>query len=273
MSSSHKRMHSDVPDEPSKRQAPQSAPEAQRSPEWILEYISIVDLRDFSRKLLAHPAAGPIARQELVAYKGRALVNARATVKKECDVIIDASYAAGEKALSQALWNKGNESLDLWPKSLEHLLPRIQALIDRGTLLGGPGLAWQALVEIVDASIYEWDGGEAEVVSDEEDCDWFHEKVDDLMLQIFQVQYQNIPEWFEDPDGVVDPRMVIREWQQRATRVSGPCTYRYQRTLQFLETVETLPKEVQQADGGRRPGKSSRADESDSESNSESSSN
>ena len=70
-----------------------------------------------------------------------------------------------------------------------------------------------------------------------EDCDWFHEQVDFLMLQILVTQKQHDPDWFSEND----PSITIRMWQEMAEGRMGLCTYRYQRSHNFLETGSILP--------------------------------
>ncbi|KIX95303.1 uncharacterized protein Z520_08820 [Fonsecaea multimorphosa CBS 102226] len=234
MATAHKRRHSDVLDEPSKRAAGPSKPEI--SPELVLQHMSHGDLKEVVLTLLAHPTTGAVTGNQLLAYRDRAFEDARRNAKEERNNIICAADVSAGNAFRTALEHEAVQSIEIWPRSLQPQLPRIQALINRGTLVNGPTFAWDALKKVTQRSMYQWDGGDARVLHDEKVCDWFHDDIDGLMLQIFRIQQHHDPDWLRTKN----PTRKIREWQNRAKTSEGPCTYRYQRTLAFLEALEAI---------------------------------
>ncbi|KIW27775.1 uncharacterized protein PV07_07483 [Cladophialophora immunda] len=229
MATKLKREHSYVPDEPSKRLAVPSKPET--SPEVVLQHLSFSDLKEVVQTLLAHPATCTFTQSQLLAYQERAFdYSFNEAYEERCSIMLGASVARAS-AIKSAYANKGSQSLVLWPESMKPFLPRIQALIDKGTEVTGPVLAWDALKRATRMSIFEWyDDSDEITLNDEESCDWYHDEVDGLMLQIFRIQQQHDPEWLREED----PTKKIRKWQFLAKTIDGPCKYRYHRTLAFL---------------------------------------
>ncbi len=203
----------------------------------ILKHINFSDLKDAVHTLLDDPQAGPATRRILLGFEEEALEDSRSSARAEAEAIRYGAHQAREKAFMRALKMKGMESIQLWGELVGKYLPRTQALIRKGTVVDGPALAWYALKDAVESSIYDWDGGDARVQEDEDENDGFHDEADNLMLQIFRIQKEHDPKWSQEND----PREEIKQWQQTAQTIKGPCDYRYQRTLKYLDTGE-LPE-------------------------------
>ena len=186
--------------------------------------------------ILTNETAGPIARKELEARANDALAESRAAAKLESELIIATAAKSCEQLEDHAMDNKSMVSVDEWAVEMEAFLPRIGDLINKGTIVDGPAFAWKSLMEVTEYSIYEWDGGNASVMDDHSESDWFHEKVDEMMLEICEVQKNAGNEaWFLQSDKKAEITLL----QNRAhTLRNGRCTYRYQSILKFLKECD-----------------------------------
>ena len=191
--------------------------------------MSLQDLKSLFRRVLADHIAGPVASKELLAFQDRAITASRPGAKRECgSIVLDARNALDEVEM-EAIEMKGMASVDIFPARMKQFLPRVRALAKKGSLVEGPALAWSALLEVASCAIYELDGGDAEVQEGEDTCDWSHDQVDDVMVEICQLQKKSNPDWFSDQQRYVE----IKALQEEA---HGGCAYRYQRALALLKT-------------------------------------
>ncbi|KAI1617646.1 hypothetical protein EDD36DRAFT_424708 [Exophiala viscosa] len=253
----HKRMHSDVPDGPSKRVNISEGDTPfilESDAEELVEHYSHERLKTLVVKLLGDPVAGPIVSRELglneptdsflAGIPDDVLQEVRSETKSECERIMrearDTASALASRA--EGMGSKSTVTLGAWPRALEDHLPNIRALMERGAMVDGPALAWTAVLSVAKSAIHEWDRGMAKVEGDESDCDWFHEDVDDLMLDILVAQkaierQQNVdPEWVDG--GRYDE---IVHLMVRAKGRDGPCMYRYPRTMRYIDEGVILP--------------------------------
>ncbi|KAJ3577337.1 hypothetical protein NPX13_g3233 [Xylaria arbuscula] len=202
--------------------------------ELLFNLVSFLGLKSICAKVLEDRTAGAKFREELLSCKQNILAHSRAGACNERDGIIIAADKATDRVIEEAMQMKGMMGCDDWPTALSPLFPRIKALCNRGSLVGGPGLAWEALVEVAAFCMYQWDGGDARVQGfGEEDCDEFHDEVDKIMLSICEAQKQDgkIP-WLQGR------REEISGLQKKAEdQNGGSFKYRYQRSLQFLEQL------------------------------------
>jgi hypothetical protein len=111
--------------------------------------------------------------------------------------------------------------------------------------LNGPVAAWEVIIAIADSILYDLEGG-IDVQEGEDTCDWFHNDVDDIMLEICQVMHKSNPVWVQDRER----HREIRRLQKKAT---GGAAYRYQRTLASIVDVETEPEKPKFSRRGRLP--------------------
>ncbi|TGJ87191.1 hypothetical protein E0Z10_g1608 [Xylaria hypoxylon] len=208
------------------------------SVEDVFDLVSFSALKSICAKLLDDKtASGAKFREELLSCTQDILAHSRTEAKREKNAIITAAKTAihelVEKAVTEA---KGKADCDDWPTALYPLLPRIKALRNCGSLAGGPESAWGALIQVAASCIYEWDGGYVRTYGfGETDCDEFHDAVDKLMLSICEAQKQDGKiSWLQD-----SRREEIWDLQEQAKDDHNkPSTYRYQKTLEFLEFLE-----------------------------------
>lgn len=160
--------------------------------------ISNSDLKAIVRKLLADSVAGPVLTKELLASSGTSLECAREEAEKLCDDMIQRSSDAIQDVLDEADEMDGMQSGDAWPNALSEFLPKIRDLADRGSLVDGPELAWDALLHVAEECRLPT-SGETRIETGEEDCDEFHKEVDELMLYICKLQEANgQTDWLRD---------------------------------------------------------------------------
>ena len=204
----------------------------------VLHYMSLQDLKNILRKLLEDPQAGDATRKILLGYEAQALESGRLAAQKESEAIDSRAREAYDKAVAYAREYVPIEH-ENWPQHLEIFLPRVRALMRRGAIVDGPAWAWEALGSVIENSIYDKDDRSIRLVDFEDACDWFHEKIDILMLEILRFQKDHDPEWLR----IKDLRAEINQWRTQAKTPEGPCTYRYERTMRFLDTGE-VPEDI-----------------------------
>lgn len=94
---------------------------------------------------------------------------------------------------------RGMQSSEAWPDALQKLLPRIEALLNRDAWTGGAALAWKAALEVGELCNLPKDGSECRIQEVEEECDDFHDEMDDLMVEICKMQRsRGQSEWLKD---------------------------------------------------------------------------
>lgn len=183
--------------------------------------------------MLADADAGLIASRELLAYTDNALAFSREQARKECMAIVREAANCYENAVDEAMEMRGMATSSDIPLAVQHCLPRARALLKRGHMTHGPELAWKAVLQVCQYATYEWDGGDARFQEGEDGCDWFHERVDDLLLAILRVQEEQDNTAWLGQERLEDVRKLQQIPQQ-------PCTYRYPKTLEFLGSEATL---------------------------------
>ncbi|KAK5041686.1 hypothetical protein LTR13_002353 [Exophiala sideris] len=143
----HKRMHSDVPDGPSKRVAKSPEyPRLKSEAKDILEHYSHEQLKALVVRLFGDPVTGPTVWRELSSLDEHidgipdgVLQEVRIAAKSECERIMqeaqDAASALADRA--ESLGSKSTVTLDDWPQALKDHLLDIKALMERGTMVYG----------------------------------------------------------------------------------------------------------------------------------------
>jgi hypothetical protein len=204
--------------------------------ETLLDLVSLSTLKKICAEVLGDRTTGARLKEELLSCTQDILANSRAEAIKERNAIISEAHGAIRKLISTAMEEtKGMCECEDWPSVLFPRLRRIKALSNRGSLVRGPERAWEALIKVAALCIYDWEGGDLRISGfGEEDCDEFHNEVDELMLLICEAQKQSGKvEWLRD-----SKKEEIRDLQEKAEKGGGgPCTYRYQSTLEFLEGI------------------------------------
>lgn len=208
----------------------------------MLGLISESDLKDVVTKVLADSVAGPILRKELLASTERSLLYARSEAKDLSQCIQSNAYKAINQVIDEAMDMEGMESSRAWPRALNEYLPQIRFLAERGPLVDGPELAWEALICVADLCITPKIGDEPKLEEGEEGCDKFHEDVDELMLYICKLQQvSGRKTWLHD----IARKEEIWDLQESAEAPlefddGEDCRYRYQITLKFLEHIDAM---------------------------------
>ena len=158
--------------------------------------------------------AGPIVSRELGLDKqtdatlagipNDVLQEVRSAAKSECERIMREARETASRLADRAesMGSKSTVTLEAWPRALQDHLPNVRALMEQGAMVDGPALAWTAVLSVAKVAVYEWDRGFAKVEGFESDCDWFHEDVDDLMLDILVAQKADEREQNVDPEWV-----------------------------------------------------------------------
>jgi hypothetical protein len=199
--------------------------------EELLNRVSPSDLRSICRKVLNEAAD---FKEELLSCTQDILTYARNEARKEKSAIVKAACIAVYQLEEEAREMKGMGQCEDWARALYPFLGRIKTLHGRGSLVRGPELAWEALIEVAPLCMYQWDGGDVSAQGfGEEDCDGFHDEVDRLMLIICKDQNQNGKvAWLRN-----GRKEQIWNLQERPSTLfdDEPCTYRYQETLLFLD--------------------------------------
>ncbi|KAJ8133371.1 hypothetical protein O1611_g251 [Lasiodiplodia mahajangana] len=201
--------------------------------EDLLGIVSLPTLKKICAEVLQDKTASARLSEELLSRTQDILATARAEAIKERNAIISTANSKIRGIIDTAyMENKHMCNCDEWPSALFPLLRRIKDLNNRGSVAGVPERAWEALIKVAALCIYDWDGSGLKLYgSGEEDCDYFHDEVDKVMLLICKAQKQNGKvEWLKG-----GRQEEIRNLQERAEGEGGPCTYRYQDTLKFLE--------------------------------------
>ena len=193
----------------------------------MLAHISFDDLKTVFRNVLADAEVGSIAEKELLGHAGKALAHSRAQAEKECKAIIAEARKSYQEVIEEAYELKGMATSDMVSGSMEHYLPRVMALLKEGPLVRGPELAWKAVRGVCRYATRDWADGEPRFQEGEEECDGFHERVDDVLLAICHAQKEQGNTAWLGPDRVED----IRKLQRTPEKT---CTYRYPKTLKFL---------------------------------------
>ncbi|KAI0971463.1 hypothetical protein F4678DRAFT_85060 [Xylaria arbuscula] len=115
--------------------------------------------------------------------------------------------------------------------------------------VGGPEMAWKALIEVTALCIYDWDSSDVRFYGEgEEDCDGFHDKSDVLMRLICETQKENGKiSWLRDgrKEEILRLQQKAQSYKDntwgRRYKAQGnerkPFAYRYQTTLEFLEQL------------------------------------
>ncbi|KAI3319644.1 hypothetical protein HD806DRAFT_508641 [Xylariaceae sp. AK1471] len=196
------------------------------SADELLDRVSLSVLKRICAKVLD----GANFKEELLSCNQDIISDSLNEARKEKSAIIKAARSTAYRVEEEARDRKGISQCEDWPRALFPFLSQIEALHSRGSLVSGPELAWEALIEVVPFCMYQWNGGHVSAQGDgEEDCDEFHDEVDRVMLVICEAQKQNGKvAWLLD-----GRREEVWDLQ---VRVDGePCTYRYQETLEFLD--------------------------------------
>ncbi|KAI1826613.1 hypothetical protein F4861DRAFT_68338 [Xylaria intraflava] len=203
--------------------------------ETILDMVSFPTLKEICAKVLLDETAGTKLKEELLSRTQDVLAHSKAEAVKERDAIIERAGAEIGRVFNRSLNKKTMGQTCDWPNALSPLFPRIEALYSRGSLVRGPELAWETLVQIASSCMHNWGDGEVWVEGDEEDCDNFHEGVDRFMLFICEAQKQDGKiSWLQD--GRKEDVWRLQE-QPDKYDYGKSYTYRYQRTLEFLEKL------------------------------------
>lgn len=190
------------------------------------------DLKGVFAQVLADETAGPIANAILrtPAVESKALARARADADSQYNKLVSDAQWTISGVVDDAMDMKGMESSDAWPRALQPFLRDVGALLEMGPLVEGPELAWDAVFELAELCMYDWEDGDARVQEGEECCDKFHDEVDVYMLKICKAQKENgNMEWLSE-----DRAKEVVELQNKPQE---PCRYRYKKTLKFLEEV------------------------------------
>ncbi|KAI1736249.1 hypothetical protein F4680DRAFT_469125 [Xylaria scruposa] len=203
----------------------------------LLDVASSLTLRDICINVLRDEIAGPRLREEFLSRTQDILACCRAETMKERNAIINAA----EEAINEFRWttiieNKRECQIDDWPRTLLPFLYRIKTLHEREPLCRGSEMAWEALIKVASLCIHDWCDSDLRISGfGEEDCDEFHEQVDELMLVICKMQKEK-----ENFSWLRNGRMEeIQLLQRKAGKFGGDgqLTYRYKSTLLFLEQV------------------------------------
>ncbi|KAI1172803.1 hypothetical protein F4777DRAFT_560210 [Nemania sp. FL0916] len=206
------------------------------SAETLVGVVSSQTLRDICIKALRDETAGPTLRDELQSRAQDILASCIAEGIKERNEIMGGALEAlrNFREIIMAEHKSRCEIEDV-TGVLGPFLDRTQQLHERGPCFRGSGMAWEALIEVTDLCIHDWaNDGELRFYGfGEEDCDGFHEEVDDLMLAICEAQKKSENfSWLQG--GRIEE---IRALQKKAGQ-GKPLTYRYKRTILFLEQLE-----------------------------------
>ncbi|KAI1126597.1 hypothetical protein F5Y10DRAFT_244405 [Nemania abortiva] len=207
--------------------------------EFLFDIASPSILKEICAEVMKDKIAGPRFREELLSRHDDIMTASILKAREEKLSIIAEAGRAIQAVRERAMENKCMCECEDWPGALFPQLRRIQALNNRDFRVGGPGMAWQALIKVSAFCIHDWDDGELRISGfGEEDCDEFHDEVDKLMLRICETQEQNLNfQWLREGSRKED----IRFLQEKVEKSNdGPCTYRYQRTLKFLDKFPAL---------------------------------
>lgn len=220
--------------------------------EDALNLASLPVLKKICVKVLEDETTGAKFREELLSCTRDNLSEYKRDAIRERNAILQAGWVTSVGIVRRALLKDKFPlsyhpcSYVAWCVNLYPLFPRIKALHNRGLIVQGPELAWEALIGVTTLSIDPRKGDTFGVTIDgdgEEECDYFHEDVDWFMLFICKEQKKNGKvSWLQN-----GRRQEIWRLQEQAPDEGETyCEYRYQNTLKFLEEVcsaETLCKE------------------------------
>ncbi|KAI0544494.1 hypothetical protein F4679DRAFT_564593 [Xylaria curta] len=203
----------------------------------LLDLASSSTLKDICINVLRDEIAGPTLRDELLSRTQNILACCRAEAMKERNMIIN---AAGE-AIDQFCWatiieRKRECMIDDWPRILHPFLYKIKMLQERGPLCRGSEMAWGALIKVASLCIHDWCDSDLRISGfGEEDCDEFHEQVDELMLVICKAQKEN-GNFLWLRGGRMEEILLL---QRKAGKFGGDgqLTYRYKSSLLFLKQL------------------------------------
>jgi hypothetical protein len=178
-------------------------------------------------------------REELLASTEKSLLYARSEAKDTNQCIQSNAYKAINQVIDEAIGMKGMGSSRARPRAFNECLPQIRLLAERGPLVDGSELAWEALICVADLCITPKIGDDPRLEEGEEECDEFHEDVDELMLYICKFQQASSRKtWLHD----IARKEEIWDLQESAEATSEfdgkDYRYRYQITLKFLEHID-----------------------------------
>lgn len=206
-----------------------------------LKFISESDLKEIVTRVLTDSVAGPILRKELVASTERTLEFARVEARDISMNIQNKAYHAIGMVIEEAIEMDGMESGSAWANALYVHVRKIKDLAEQGPLVDACELAWEALVHVADLCILPEQVGDVKLEDDEEVCDTFHDDVDNVMLHICKLQEANgRRSWLQDPAR----KQEIWELREKPEppldfKEGKSCTYRYRKTLKFLDNNGT----------------------------------
>jgi hypothetical protein len=203
--------------------------------------ISASDLKAIVRKLLTDSVAGPALKEELLTSSNESLIYALEQAERMKQDILKESADAIEEVTDEAYEQDGMQGGDAWSTALSVFLPRIRDLADRGPLVYGPELAWDAVLHVAEECRLPT-SGEPQLETGEEDCDEFHNDVDELRLYICKLQEANgQTDWLRDVERM-SQIWILQETAAAPVDFEGGdwCIYRYQKTLKFLDQFYTV---------------------------------
>ncbi|KAI1152747.1 hypothetical protein F4825DRAFT_475658 [Nemania diffusa] len=201
----------------------------------LLDVASPSILKRICTEVLRDKIAGAKLGEEIISCSSDIVDQCRDEAKKEMNAIISEVCQALDELKEKAIKNNGTYKREDWPPTLSQTLRRIESLSNRRLFVKGPELAWSALIRITGLCIVYWyDGGLRIEGLGEDDFDDLHDRVDKLMLFICEAQKQKgKDEWLRD-----GRKGQIQHLQNLATQKAATkraYTYRYQRTLKFIE--------------------------------------
>ncbi|KAI0873103.1 hypothetical protein GGS24DRAFT_502099 [Hypoxylon argillaceum] len=196
----------------------------------LLDIASPSILKKIYTEVLRDKVAGARLKEEVISCISDIVDHYRDEAKKEVKAIRDEARqvrARNEKAMK----NKCICEREDWPRALSQLLRRIESLSHRSLFVKGPELAWSALTGVYVCWMSPFDGKLRIERLLEDDSDDLYDRVDKLMLFICEAQKEKGEDkWLRD-----GRKEQIRQMQSLATNKVG--TYRFQRTLKFLEEL------------------------------------
>lgn len=183
--------------------------------------------------------ARPSAKSLLMSKSHDALAYSTAEAKKFNERIKRQISEASSAHYDDGFENRKREvHVSDYVSIMEPFLGQVEGLL-RLPAPDAAELAWNALFHVAEYCCVDWcDGGDLRWYGDEADCEYFHDEVDRIMVEVVLVQKRNgRDDWIRDPKR----REEVRKLQEAAaTPMQGPnddvppTEYRYPGAFQAL---------------------------------------